>query len=40
MPMFPNFIERLLFLDLNQGPAPVLDIWKVIFGLIDNLKDG
>jgi hypothetical protein len=30
MPMIPNFIERTLFFDLNQGPAPMLDIWNAV----------
>lgn len=30
MPMIPNFIERTLFLSLNQGPAPMLDIWNAV----------
>ncbi len=27
MPMTPNFIERTVFLTLNQGPGPMLDLW-------------
>ena len=27
MPLTPNVIERLFFLTLNQGPAPMLDLW-------------
>ncbi|MCB9450469.1 MAG: methyltransferase domain-containing protein [Anaerolineaceae bacterium] len=27
MPLAPNFIERLIFLNLNQAPAPLLDTW-------------
>ncbi|MEZ4737274.1 MAG: methyltransferase [Caldilineaceae bacterium] len=27
MPLMPNFLERTLFLTLNQGPAPMLDLW-------------
>jgi hypothetical protein len=27
MPLVPNFLERLLFLTLNQGPGPTLDVW-------------
>lgn len=30
MPMIPNFIERFLFLNFNQGPAPMLDIWNAV----------
>ncbi len=30
MPMIPNFIERTLFFDLDQGPAPMLDIWNAV----------
>lgn len=27
MPFAPNYIERFAFLTLNQGPAPMLDMW-------------
>lgn len=27
MPLAPNWLERLTFLTLNQGPAPALDMW-------------
>jgi 2-polyprenyl-3-methyl-5-hydroxy-6-metoxy-1,4-benzoquinol methylase len=27
MPLAPNLIERTLFLQFNQAPAPILDIW-------------
>ena len=27
MPLSPNIIERTLFLTLNQGPGPMLDMW-------------
>jgi hypothetical protein len=30
MPIVPNFIERTIFLSLNQGPGPVLDIWNAV----------
>lgn len=30
MPIPLNLIERSLFLTLNQGPAPILDIWSAI----------
>jgi SAM-dependent methyltransferase len=30
MPVVPNFVERTLFLSLNQGPGPVLDIWNAV----------
>jgi hypothetical protein len=30
MPMIPNLIERILFFELNQGPAPMLDIWNAV----------
>jgi len=30
MPLTPNLFERTLFLTLNLGPAPVLDIWAAV----------
>jgi len=30
MPVVPNFVERTIFLSLNQGPGPVLDIWNAV----------
>lgn len=30
MPLQPNLLERTLFLTLNLGPAPVLDIWAAV----------
>ncbi len=30
MPIVPNLIERTIFLLLNQGPGPVLDIWNTV----------
>ncbi len=30
MPVVPNWIERTIFLSLNQGPGPVLGIWNAI----------
>lgn len=30
MPILPNWIERTVFLTLNQGPGPVLDIWNAV----------
>ncbi|MCB0125555.1 MAG: hypothetical protein KDE58_25045, partial [Caldilineaceae bacterium] len=27
MPLMPNFLERTLFLTLNQGPGVALDLW-------------
>lgn len=27
MPLAPNWLERFVFLTLNQGPAPTLDMW-------------
>ncbi len=30
MPVVPNWIERTIFLSLNQGPGPVLDIWNAV----------
>lgn len=50
MPMQPNLLERMLFLQLNLGPGPVLDIWSAIgfravlaavrLGLFAALADG
>lgn len=30
MPIVPNFLERLLFFNLNQGPAPLLDLFGAV----------
>jgi hypothetical protein len=30
MPVVPNFIEKTIFLSLNQGPGPSLDIWNAV----------
>lgn len=30
MPLQPNWVERTLFLTLNLGPAPLLDIWAAV----------
>lgn len=30
MPLIPNFIERTLFVGLNQAPAPLMDIWSAV----------
>ena len=30
MPFQPNFLERTLFMTLNLGPAPILDIWSAV----------
>ncbi len=30
MPIPLNFLERSLFLTLNQGPAPILDLWSAL----------
>ena len=30
MPIVPNLIERTMFLTLNQGPGPILDIWNAV----------
>lgn len=48
--MIPNFIERTLFLSLNQGPAPMLDIWNAVafrivlagvhLGVFETLSEG
>ena len=50
MPIVPNFLERLLFLKLNHGPGPMLDLFGGIafravaagvnLGVFDALKDG
>jgi len=49
MPLVPNFLERTLFLTLNQAPAPLLDIWSAIgfrvalagvrLGIFDTLEE-
>src|SRR5262245_42300285 len=30
MPIVPNFLERLLFFNLNQGPGPLLDLFGAV----------
>src|SRR5258706_16132489 len=30
MPLIPNFLERQIFFTLNQGPAPMLDIFGAV----------
>jgi hypothetical protein len=30
MPVVPNFVEKTIFLSLNQGPGPSLDIWNTV----------
>jgi hypothetical protein len=50
MPLMPNFLERMLFFGLNQGPGPMLDIWSLIgfrtilagvrLGVFENLDKG
>ena len=30
MPIRPNPLENLLFFTLNQGPAPLLDLWSAV----------
>jgi hypothetical protein len=50
MPIIPNGLERLLFVTLNQAPAPVLDIFGAVafrtvlaavnLGVFDALQDG
>jgi SAM-dependent methyltransferase len=30
MPVVPNFVEKTIFLSLNQGPGPSLDIWNAV----------
>lgn len=50
MPIVPNLIDRLIFFHLNQGPAPLLDLFgalafrtvqaAVTLGLVDALSEG
>jgi predicted O-methyltransferase YrrM len=50
MPLLPNFLERTIFFTLNQGPAPLLDMFGAIgfrvmataikMGVFEALQDG